>query len=197
MYGTNTGTWGLNAGASDSGTTTVTVPGNLSPGTYYIGAIADATHDVTETDESNNALAGATISVVKNVDLVMTALTKTATIVARGGSFTISDTEKNMGTDKAIPNTGNWNMVFYYLSTDTNITPADKLIGYRLVYGTKTGAYWGVNGGASDSASTVVTVPANTPVGTYYIGAIADSGHVVTETNENNNAKYGATISVH
>ena len=106
VFGTYSGgKWGLDAGASDSATTTVTVPGNLAPGTYYIGAIADVTNDVTETNENNNALAGATITVEKNVDLVMTAVTKTATSVGAGGSFTISDTEKNIGTDKAIPNT--------------------------------------------------------------------------------------------
>ncbi len=52
-YGTVT----LAAGAADTASELVQLPSTLSPGTYYIGVIADTDGAVTEWDEVNNALA--------------------------------------------------------------------------------------------------------------------------------------------
>lgn len=175
----------LAAGAGSTGTTVVTVPATLAPGTYYIGAIADATNAQAETNETNNTLAGATITVVRAVDLVETSVTTTATTVAAGDSFTITDTEANIGTTAT---TAINHVVRYYLSTDAAITFRDTLIGERVV-----GL---LAAGASSTASTVVTIPPTLAPGTYYIGAIADDGKVQAESNETNNALAGATIVV-
>lgn len=48
------------AGATSSGTVTVTVPSNMALGTYYLIACADNTTTVTESDETNNCRASAT-----------------------------------------------------------------------------------------------------------------------------------------
>jgi uncharacterized delta-60 repeat protein len=53
----------LAAGASSSGAATVTVPGNLAPGTYYIGVIEDSFNGQPENNETNNARAGAAITI--------------------------------------------------------------------------------------------------------------------------------------
>lgn len=53
----------LAAGASNSANTTVTIPSGLTPGTYYIGAIADTANVLPEDNETNNSLAGNTINV--------------------------------------------------------------------------------------------------------------------------------------
>src|SRR5258705_428827 len=45
----------LAAGANSTDSMSITVPGNLGAGTYYIGVIADANGQVTESDETNNA----------------------------------------------------------------------------------------------------------------------------------------------
>ena len=45
-------------GASNTAETSVTIPNHIAPGTYYIGSIADYGNNVTESDETNNALAG-------------------------------------------------------------------------------------------------------------------------------------------
>ena len=50
-------------GASSPGTTTVTVPTTVMPGTYYIGAIADTANVQPESNEGNNSLAGTIITV--------------------------------------------------------------------------------------------------------------------------------------
>ncbi len=175
----------LAAGASSSGSVAVTVPATLAPGTYYIGAIADGTNQQAETNETNNALAGATLTVTRDVDLVMTAVSVAATSVGAGSSFTISDTVKNNGSTGMTANGSN---VYYYLSTDATITSADTLLGSR--YATALAA------GASSSGSVAVTVPATLAPGTYYIGAIADGTNQQAETNETNNALAGATLTV-
>jgi subtilase family serine protease len=49
----------LAAGAASSGSATVTIPSNTTPGDYYLLACADDTLVVTEIDEGNNCVASA------------------------------------------------------------------------------------------------------------------------------------------
>jgi subtilase family serine protease len=46
----------LAAGASNTGTTSLTIPTSMSSGTYYVCALADSLNQVLETKESNNTL---------------------------------------------------------------------------------------------------------------------------------------------
>ncbi|MBI5561615.1 MAG: hypothetical protein HY894_09860, partial [Deltaproteobacteria bacterium] len=41
------------------------IPGTTAPGTYYIGAIADATNTNAETDETNNITVSAAVTVTQ------------------------------------------------------------------------------------------------------------------------------------
>ena len=50
----------LLAGESSTGTVTVTIPGALAPGTYFLGACADDLRAVTESNETNNCRRSAT-----------------------------------------------------------------------------------------------------------------------------------------
>ncbi len=50
-----------------------------------------------------------------------------------------------------------------------------------------------LNGGAINTDTTSLAIPATTPVGNYYVCAMADSGSVVTEFNEQNNSSCSAT----
>jgi len=86
---------------------------------YYIGAIADAADAQIETNESNNALAGAAITVGRVVDLMMTGVSTASTYVAAASSFVVTDTEKNNGTTGM---TASGNRVDFYLSADNVIT---------------------------------------------------------------------------
>jgi subtilase family serine protease len=54
---------GLAAGAQQTVSRTITIPTGQAPGTYYIGAIADYSNVAQETNETNNALAGNTITI--------------------------------------------------------------------------------------------------------------------------------------
>jgi subtilase family serine protease len=53
----------LAAGASSQAATQVRIPADLTLGTYFIGAIADDTNVITETNELNNNLAGNSINI--------------------------------------------------------------------------------------------------------------------------------------
>ncbi len=174
----------LGAGASNTANTSVTIPTGLTPGTYYIGAIADYTNVIAESNETNNALTGNTIQVVRDVDLIMTAVSTTTTSIARGKTITMTNTVKNQGTNAL---NGSFS-VGLYLSTDGNVTTSDILVGTRTVSS--------LSAGSTNSASTTVTIPSNISPGTYYIGAIADYANSQAETNEANNTLVGKTITV-
>lgn len=180
----------LAAGASSAGSTTVTVPTTVPPGTYTVGACADATSTQPETIETNNCRA-APITVIRDVDLVMSAVSTTSTSVAVGGSFIINNTEKNQGTTWMSATS---NVIRFYLSADATITSADKLLT-----GTRTVA--ALAPGASSSAATTVTVPSTIAKGTYYIGAIADATNAQPETNpagtgETNNTNSPSAVRI-
>lgn len=172
---------GLAYGLSSSSTTTVKITTAVPVGTYYIGAIVDYTGLISEADEGNNALAGNIISVSK-ADLLMTYVSGPASAPV-GSGIIVSDTVSNQGAGNA----GGFYAAFY-LSKDAAITTADKYIGRRFVTS--------LASGVSDSLSATVMLPANVAAGTYYIGAIADYGKVVPESNEANNAITGNTITI-
>ena len=57
---------GLAAGASDSCSLSITVPGSVSPGDFYVGAIADPGDIQAESDETNNSKAAGNITTISS-----------------------------------------------------------------------------------------------------------------------------------
>ena len=163
---------GLGAGASDTNSINFTILNNLS-GSYYIGAIADPTNIIFESDESNNAMASPTTIKICAPDLVVTSVSTGATTYKRGDKITIKNTVKNQGEIAS-----NDFYVYYYLSKDSNITASDTYLGYRYISG--------LGAGASDTNSINFTI-LNNLSGSYYIGAIVDPTNKVFESNESNN----------
>jgi subtilase family serine protease len=98
---------------------------------------------------------------------------------AAGQSLTVSDTTRNQGAGTADAST-----TTLYLSTDTTVGASDIVLGNRAVPV--------LASGATDSASTIVTIPAGTATGSYYVIARADAGEVVVELYETNNTMYRA-----
>ncbi len=158
-------------GATDSANTTLTIPVETAAGTYYLLAKADSGGVVPETNETNNVRASGSIAIGPN--LVISVLTAPASGAA-GGTLTVSDTTKNQGGGEAGASTTS-----FYLSKNTALDGTDIPLGSRPVSA--------LAAGAVSSASTMLTIPAATAAGTYYILAKADSGNAVAETNENNN----------
>jgi subtilase family serine protease len=165
----------LVAGASNAGSTTVTLPATLAPGLWYVIAAADDTDQVDETNEANNTKYSTTLV---GPDLIVTALSLPAT-APPGGTITVTDTVKNQGAGDAGAST-----VRYYLSTNTLLDASDvPVTGERAVPGLAP------NGTHSGSAT--LTLPANMS-GALFLLAVADGAGAVGESTETNNARAGA-----
>jgi subtilase family serine protease len=171
----------LAAGAIDTGTVSVAVPGHTAPGTYYVIAQADAGDVVPEIAEANNVRARAIViatavsqvaaSAVATPDLVVSSLAVRPSL----SGITVNDTTSNVGTGAA-PATG----TMYYLSSDAVLDAADVPLFRRPVRA--------LAAGASSSDSIGVSLPPET-AGSWYLIARADVDGVVAETNEGNNTR--------
>ncbi len=170
----------LDHGVSSPGSTTVTIPTTLAPGTYFHLACADDLKVVAENNEANNCLAsGSTVQVVR-ADLVDTAVSNPPASVPPGGKFTVTDTVLNPSGVWAGASTTR-----YYLSLD-----AAKSAGDVMLSGTRSAP--ALPGGASSLGSRLVTVPATTALNTYRLLACADDSAKVSESNEGNNCTAAA-----
>ncbi len=168
----------LAAGASNYGSTVVTIPEDTNPGGWYIIALADGEDVVFETSETNNKYAR---FIKIGPDMRVIALSSPTSADA-GQTITINDTTKNQGGGDADPTT-----THFYLSTNTVLDASDILLGSRSIAA--------LAAGASNAGSTAVTIPADTTSGTRYILAIADGEDVVAEVYETNN-KYARYIRI-
>ncbi|HZP63539.1 MAG TPA: CARDB domain-containing protein [Terriglobales bacterium] len=164
----------LSAGASSTGTATVTVPQGVAVASYYVLACADDTNLIGESNENNNCAAAAS-NLQVGPDLTETAVSTSSTTSGAGASIQISDTASNGSAWNAAAS-----FTQYYLSTlSTKTSSARLLTGNRSI-----GA---LAAGGTSSGTTTVTVPSDMAVGTYYLLACADDTNLVAETNENNN----------
>ncbi len=164
------------AGDRSAGTTTVTVPRDLSPGTYYLGACGDGGATVFESDERNNCLAfSVTIQIVALPDLVETTVSDPPASVPPGATFPITDTAQNLDAASAGPS-----ITRYYLSLDALKGSGDTLLtGFRSVPS--------LDPGAAGTGTTQVTLPPSLTAGDYLVLACADDTQVVVEGDEAHN----------
>ena len=171
----------LASGASDTATTSLTVPAGTGTGTYYVIANADAASTVPETAETNNYRASAAVRI--GPDFIVSTVTAPATAAA-GSPFTVSDTTRNQGAGNA-----NGSTTRFYLSVNSTLDGADVVLGSRTVPA--------LAAGASDTAAASLTLPAGTAAGSYYVIAQADDANAIVETTESNNSRAStATVSV-
>jgi subtilase family serine protease len=144
--------------------------------------MADWDNRIPELDETNNALCSASPITVP-ADLIMSAVSTTATGAAPGGSISLSNTAKNQGTSST---NGSFTIGFH-LSTNTIYGDGDDIASVTVrSVGT-------LAANATSAATTSVVVPASTPIGMYYVCAMADINNTVAETNETNNTLCTAT----
>jgi len=172
----------LLAGAQQTYTVNPVIPSTVTPGTYYIGAIADTSNAIGESNKTNNALVGNQISIVSKVDLVITSVSG-PTSASPGQKVTFAATVKNQGSASA----GQF-YVTVYLSTDSNITIDDVAMGSGFVLG--------LAASAQQTLTINSMIPANLAPGVYTTGAIADSRNNVAESNKNNNSLAGNQMTV-
>ncbi len=162
----------LAPGASNTATTSITLPDPLTPGSYTLFAKADGPGAVFETNEFNNSRFW---FIQIGPDLVLTNFSGPS-IAGAGSTITVSDTTANQGLGDASAS-----VTRVYLSTDFWLDANDVLLQSRSVPA--------LAANTSSAASTAVTIPANTADGSYFLIAKADATGVVAESNETNNTR--------
>lgn len=170
----------LSVGATDVRSTTLRIPVSMATGSYYVLAKADSEGAVPEDKETNNVKASGIVAV--GPDLILSVVSAPPTAAA-GGTLSMSDTIKNQGGGGAEASTTR-----FYLSANFGIDSSDLILGARSVAP--------LPAGASNSASISVVIPADTPAGTYYVIAQADTANVVRETTEINNTRATSSVRI-
>ncbi len=166
---------GIGRGASRTHTANVRMPLNLAAGRCYPGVYVDRTRAIAETSETNNARAGRASTCVGRPDLVISALSASASFPA-GGTVFVRSTTRNVGTAVA-----GSSLTGIYLSTNSTISTSDDYLGGYL-----TGTL-GV--GASRTVTTRHRLSYCRRSAVCYVGAFADSTRLRTEISESNNTR--------
>ncbi|MBI4870896.1 MAG: DVUA0089 family protein, partial [Candidatus Riflebacteria bacterium] len=170
---------------STSMSSSLFIPLDVLPGTYYLGAIADIHGYVAESNEGNNATTAPTQLVVR----APTPLPDPAAIAVSapdhlemGSPTLVSATVTNLSTTVA-----SQVEVGFYLSTDSNVNPGDTFLGV--------GTISVLGSEATTTVIVTVTAPAGLATGAYYLGAIVDpSGRLVEASESNNVALLAGTV---
>ncbi|MBC3542413.1 CARDB domain-containing protein [Rufibacter sediminis] len=170
------------AGDYTSFYTSLTLPANTAPGTYYLIFAADYLNSVTESNETNNTASRQITVTAPSVDLVINSVYLNKSTVSPGGSISYEFYVYNQGnTVAASSNVG------FYLSTNNTLDAADTFIG--------SSSGQSLTGSNSNYRYSSVTIPAGTAAGSYYLLFVADYLKTVSETNETNNVS-SVAISV-
>lgn len=159
----------------------VTVPANMSPGTYFLSAVADDGRIVPEVADAedgtnganNGAVAASTVQIVPFLpDLEIAAVSAPALMgVAR--PLTVSFTVRNTGPAPA----GAFRVDFFLAPVSPLPAPGDGMnVGVKTLTGLA------ANGTLATTA--IVSVPGNLSDNAYYLSAVADAGGAVTELTE-------------
>jgi hypothetical protein len=171
----------LAAGASAAASSVVTIPAATAAGTWYVVFYADADLAVAEGNETNNvgSFQITVTSTTTQPDLVVLTPAASPSTVVAGSTTTASCSVKNQGTASAAAS-----VLKYYLSANNTYEATDALLASSNVAI--------LAAGASAAASSLVTIPAATAAGTWYILFFADANLAVAESNETNNVGFVA-----
>ncbi len=156
---------------SSTATTPVTIPAETPGGTYSLIVWTDSGGVIPEVSETNNMLVR-TLTI--GPDLIVSTLSVPSS-AAVGATIIATDTTRNQGSAAPASTTK------YYLSATNVRAPGDPELASRSV------PTLGLGG--TSTASTMLTIPAGTAPGNYYIIAECDAANVVAELTETNNTK--------
>lgn len=161
---------------------TVDLPGGINPGEYYLmSTISTSTAD--RNLSNNQYVSTAPIEVKRAIqpsqsdlsDLVVTLDNVSPTEIAPDYPLTINYTVSNIGKGSA----GTFRLGFY-LSKDPDVDPSDQKL-WDVIY------YQAYPGMKEPGVSTNL-IPHDIEPGEYYLGAVMDFTHMVTEADEERNS---------
>jgi len=115
-------------------------------------------------------------------DLTVTALSVYPQAASLGKSLRISGRIKNIGKSSVSTRFS----LQFYLSKSQKVDSSSKRLSSRTISLLRANTTWPSRGNYQFTYR--LTIPL--PRGSYYIGAVADDGRTVSETNENNNSKW-------
>lgn len=174
----------LTPSASSEGGGFLTVPVQATEGDWYVGCLVDDANAVVEANEADNQMVATQllrVTALPAPDLVPTDVSVDVSTVEAGQSIGVTDRVENLGVGEA----GSF-QVGIYLSQDATVTSGDVLCGVRSVVSLAPGEI--------SFVSAPVTVPANTPGGEWYVGALADIGGTQSESDEFNNGAVASSL---
>lgn len=155
----------------------MSITGYLATGQYYILLVADYESSLSEGNESNNFYC---IPITVNApDIAISAATAVDTTPYPGGAVTIDYTVDNFGPGDLAGTT----ITGFYLvpaSTGCPTSPPGTALTRSYLNGNE------LTNNTVDK-TWIVTIPASTTPGPYYIVLMADTGNYVNEANEINN----------
>jgi subtilisin-like proprotein convertase family protein len=157
---------------------TVTIPGTLTNGTYFVGVIIDSGNTESETNENNNVVTTSVQVREASVDLVADSLVAQTSTVAPGASVPVNWFGR-VDAASTGPAPSNYTVGFY-LSADMNINGADLLLDRETVSALNPGDSFGASGKS-------LVIPVSTSAGNWFIGMWVDDTEGVGESNEGNN----------
>ena len=167
----------LGPGSAATESMSIVIPSNLSVGSHYLLAKADADDVLFENQENNNIyLRTLTIG----PDLIVSALTVPA-VAAPGAAVTADYSVRNQGASQAAAST-----LRFFWSANSALDATDTLLAQL--------ALAPIDGAGTASGQATLTIPAGAATGTHYIIAEADSLKVISESSENNNATSRAVL---
>ena len=146
---------------------------------YSVSANSDSvsrTGTITVADQSLSITQGAD-NATELPDL-MVSYVRTVNEAVVSGHILVNARVTNIGQAAAAPF-----LLGYYFSADSTITTSDAESGWSCNFSA------GLAAGATAECNGSITVPTSVTSGTYYVGVIADKAGVVTELNEDNNAR--------
>jgi subtilase family serine protease len=162
----------LAPGASVTSTASVTIPSDVTGGTYYLFGVADTGQNEIESSETNNLFVR---SLKIGPDLEITAMSVPLN-AAPGSVISIGSTITNTGGGNA----GQPFVVTFYLSSNYLLDGPDILLnGSRAIAS--------LAAGAASAGTTDVTIPPDTAVGSYVLIGKVDGSDQVGEALESNN----------
>lgn len=148
-------------------------------GSLSVAPVVTTTYTLSCTGTGGTGNGSATVTVTASAKPDLTGASFSGTLPANaniGTSFNVDNGVTNLTS--VVTGAGT---VGVYLSTDATITTADRLIG--------SWTFSSVGANTTLRNLTRVTIDPTTAPGTYYVGIYVDSGNVLAETNETNNAK--------